>query len=177
MPEKNILSEFNFFSDLTMQELDLLASKCEELDFNTDDIVFHFEKPAEHFYGLISGEVELSLVFTDKVLKTEVEYEEAVQARIVDQQKQIVVDTVFPGQVFGWASIIGDGKRTVTARCLEPSRAFAIAASDLYAMFDADPSLGYRMIKRMAYIISKRLKTRTDKLIEAWVEAFDVDNI
>ena len=72
MPEKNILSEFSFFSDLTLQELDLLASKCEELDFNKDDIVFHFEKPAEHFYGLIAGEVELSLVFTDKVLKTEV---------------------------------------------------------------------------------------------------------
>ena len=177
MPQKNILSAFNFFSDLTMQELDLLASKCEELEFNTDDIVFHFEKPAEHFYGLIEGEVELSLVYTDKVLKTEVEYEEAVHARMVDQQKQIVVDTVLPGQVFGWASIIGDGRRTVTARCMAASRVFAITAADLNAMFDADPTMGYRLIKRMANIISRRLKNRTDKLIEAWVEAFDVDKI
>jgi CRP-like cAMP-binding protein len=177
MPDKINLSEFNFFSDLTSQELDLLASKCEELEFNTDDIVFHFEKPAEHFYGLIDGEVELSLVFTDKVLKTEVEYEEAVHARMVDQEKQIVVDTVYPGQVFGWASIIGDGQRTVTARCMESSRIFAIAASDLNTIFDANPSLGYRLIKRMANIISKRLKNRTNKLIEAWVEAFDVNNI
>ena len=177
MPEKNILSEFNFFSDLTQRELDLLATKCEELEFNADDIVFHSEKPAEHFYGLIDGEVELSLLFTDKVLKTEVEYEKSVHARMVDQEKQIVVDTVFPGQVFGWASIIGDGRRTVTARCMASSRIFSIAASDLNAMFDADPSLGYRLIKRMADIVSKRLKNRTDKLIEAWVEAFDVGEI
>jgi CRP-like cAMP-binding protein len=177
MSEKNILSEFNFFSDLTPQELDLLATKSEQLEFNSDDIVFHSEKPAEHFYGLIDGEIELSLFFTDKVLKTEVEYEESVHARIVDQEKQIVVDTVFPGQVFGWASVIGDGQRTVTARCTESSRIFAIAASDLNAMFDANPSLGYRLIKRMANIISKRLKNRTDKLIEAWVEAFDVGEI
>ena len=177
MPDKKILSEFNFFSGLTPQELDLLASKCEELEYNTDDIVFHFEKPAEHFYGLIDGEVELSLVFTDKVLKTEVEYEEAVHARMVDEEKQIVVDTVFPGQVFGWASMIGSGRRTVTARCTEASRIFKIAAADLNAIFDADPSLGYRLIKRMADIVAKRLKNRTDRLIETWVEAFDVDQI
>ena len=177
MTQKNILSEFNFFSELTQQELDLLASKSEELTFKTNDIVFKSDGPAEHFYGLIDGEIELSLVFTDRVLKTEVEYEKSVHTRVVDQKKQIVVDSVFPGQVFGWASIIGDGKRTVTARCLEASRVFAIPASDLFALFDTDPSLGYRLVKRMANIIAKRLKNRTDKLIEAWVEAFDVDQI
>ena len=177
MPEKNILSEFNFFSDLTQQELDLLATKCEELEFNADDIVFHYEKPAEHFYGLIDGEVELSLFFTDKVLKTQVEYEEAVHAQIVDQEKQIVVDTVLPGQVFGWTAIIGVSRRTVTARCTESSRIFAIPTSDLNALLDADHSLGYRLMRRMAEIVSKRLKNRTDRLIETWVEAFDVDEI
>jgi hypothetical protein len=60
---------------------------------------------------------------------------------------------------------------------MDSSRIFAIAASDLNAMFDADPGLGYRVIKRMANIISKRLKNRTDKLIEAWVEAFDIGEI
>ena len=177
MPDKNILKGFTFFSDLTPEALDKIASKCEELTFNTDDIVFRFEEPAQHFYGLIEGEVELSLVFTDRVLKTEIEYEEAVHAKMVDQEKQIVVDTVFPAQVFGWASIIGGGQRTVTARCTEPCRIFAIPAADLTALFDADHTMGYLLIKRMADIISRRLKNRTDKLIETWVEAFDIGEI
>ena len=75
------------------------------------------------------------------------------------------------------ASIVGSGQRTVTAQCTAESRIFAIPAADLMAMFDADHSLGYFIMKRMAGIISKRLKNRTDKLIEAWVEAFDVDQI
>ena len=132
------------------------------------------EKVRELQFDLQRSEVQFAigdLVFVG------VEFEEAVHARMVDQEKQIVVDTVFPGQVFGWASIIGDGRRTVTARCMEASRIFAIAAADLNALFDADPSMGYRLIKRMANIISKRLKNRTDKLIEAWVEAFDVGEI
>jgi CRP-like cAMP-binding protein len=177
MSDKNILQGFKFFSELTPEALDKLASKSEQLKFDTDDIVFRFEEPAEHFYGLIEGEVELTLVFTDKVLKTEIEYEQAVHARMVDQERQIVVDTVYPAQVFGWASIIGSGKRTVTARCTEPCRAFAIPAAEMMAMFDADHTMGYLLMRRMADIISKRLKNRTEKLIETWVEAFDVGEI
>lgn len=177
MLHKKILQGFKFFSDLTPEALDKLASKSEELEFDTDDIVFRFEAPAEHFYGLIEGEVELTLVFTDRVLKTEIEYERAVHARMVDQERQIVVDTVYPAQVFGWASIIGSGSRTVTARCTERCRVFAIPAAELMAMFDADNTMGYLLMRRMADIISKRLKNRTEKLIEAWVEAFDVGEI
>lgn len=177
MADRNLLKGFKFFSDLTPETLDNIALKCEELEFNSDDIVFRFEEPAEHFYGLIEGEVELSLVFTDRVLKTEIEYEEAVHARMVDKEKQIVVDTVYPHQVFGWASVIGSGTRTVTARCKEPSRVFAIPAAELKAMFEADHTLGYLLIKRMADIVSRRLKHRTDRLIETWVEAFDVGEI
>jgi len=177
MPDKDLLSKFNFFSDLTPEELDALASKCDVLGFKANDTVFHFEEPAEHFYGLVDGGVELSLVFIDKVLKTQVEYEEAVHAQIVDQEKHIVVDTVLPGQVFGWTAIIGVSRRTVTARCTESSRIFAIPASDLNALLDADHSLGYRLMRRMAEIVSKRLKNRTDRLIETWVEAFDIGEI
>ena len=177
MSDKNLLQGFKFFSDLTPEALDKVASKSEELEFTPDDIVFRFEEPAEHFYGLIEGEVELTLVFTDRVLKTEIEYEQSVHARMVDQERQIVVDTVHPAQVFGWASIIGSGARTVTARCTEPSRVFAIPAAELKAMFDADHTMGYLLMRRMADINSKRLKNRTEKLIETWVEAFDVGEI
>jgi CRP-like cAMP-binding protein len=177
MLDKDLLRRFKFFSDISPEALDSIASKCELRESKAGDTLFRFEEPAEHLYGLIEGEVELSLVFTDRVLKTEVEYEEAVHARIVDQEKQIVVDAVQPGQVFGWASIIGSGQRTVTAQFTEKSRIFAVAAADLKAMFDADHSLGYFLMKRLAGIISKRLNKRTDKLIETWVEAFDVGKI
>lgn len=177
MPEQNLLSAFKFFSDVDPKTLDVIAQKAEVLDFKSEDVVFRFEEPAEHFYGLLQGEVELSLVFKDKVLKTDIEYEEAIQARMVDKEKLIVVDTVLPGQVFGWASLVGPGKRTVTAMCSAPSRIIALAAADLRSMFEQDHTLGYFIMKRMSAIISKRLKNRTDKLIETWVEAFDVDQI
>ena len=177
MPDQNLLSGFKFFSEVDPKTLDVMAQKAEILDLKSEDVVFRFEEPAEHFYGLLEGEVELSLVFKDKVLKTDIEYEEAIQSRMVDKEKLIVVDTVLPGQVFGWASLVGPGKRTVTALCSESSRIVALAAVELRSMFEQDHTLGYIIMKRMSAIISKRLKNRTDKLIETWVEAFDVDQI
>lgn len=175
--EKNILEKFKFFSEVPPQTLEAIGRKGALLEFSADDLIFKYNDPAEHLYGLVKGEVDLSLVFTDKVLKTEIEYEESIQASMVDEEKSIVIDTVLPGQVFGWASLVGPKRRTVTARCTEPVKAIALAAEDLTAMFAADHYLGYVIMKKLSGIIAKRLKNRTDKLIETWVEAFDGDAI
>jgi toluene monooxygenase system ferredoxin subunit len=174
---KNLLAGFKFFSDVAPEALEMIARKGEVLELEPEEVIFHFKEPAENFYGLIKGEVDLSIVFTDKVLQTDIEYEESIQASLVDEEKWIVVDTVYPGQVFGWASLVGPGRRTVTAQCTEASRVIAIAAVDLKTMLEEDHSLGYLIMTKLSNIISNRLKNRTDKLIETWVEAFDVDKI
>jgi len=174
---ENILAGFKFFSEVVPETLEMIAQKGEVLEFGPGDVIFHYNEPAEHIYGLLEGEVDLSIVFKDKVLKTEIEYEEAIQARVVDEEKPIVIDTVFPGQIFGWASLVGPARRTVTAGCTEDCRVVAIAAADLAAMFAGDHYLGYVIMKKLSGIIARRLKNRTDKLIETWVEAFDGDAI
>jgi CRP-like cAMP-binding protein len=141
MPEKNLLAGFSFFSDVDSDTLEAISKKAEILEFDAGDVIFHYEAPSTHLYGLLEGEVDLILVFKDKVLKTDIEYEEAIQATMVDEEKEIIVDTVAPGQVFGWSSIVGSGKRTVTAECLEASRIISIPADKLKAMFDKDHTL------------------------------------
>jgi len=174
---KNIFAEFKFFNEVSPETMEVIGQKGELLEFGPDDVIFHIDEPAEHLYGLVEGEVDLSIVFKDKVLKTEIEYEEAIQARMVDEEKSIVIDTVLPNQIFGWASIVGPGRRTVTARCTEPTKVIALAAKDLKQMFAEDHFLGYVVMKKLGDIIARRLKNRTDKLIETWVEAFDGDAI
>ena len=175
--EKNLLAGFKFFSEVVPETLEMIVQKGEVLEFGTGDVIFHLDEPAEHIYGLLEGEVDLSIVFKDKVLKTEIEYEEAIHARMVDEEKSIVIDTVLPDQIFGWASLVGPARRTVTAGCTEDCRVVAIAAADLQAMFAKDHYLGYVIMKKLADIIARRLKMRTEKLIETWVEAFDGDAI
>ena len=177
MTAQNLLSDFKFFSEVQPDSLEAIARLGEIVEYNSGDAIFRFDEPAIYLYGLIEGEVDLSLVFRDKVLKTEIEYEEAIQASMVEKEKSIVVDTVYPGQVFGWASLVGPARRTVTAHCAQASRIITLPAAELRTMFDANPALGYVIMSKLSDIISKRLKKRTEKLIETWVEAFDVDAI
>ena len=174
---KNLLAGFKFFSEVVPEALEMIAQNCEVLEFGTGDVIFQFDEPANRLYGLLEGEVDLSIVFKDKVLKTEIRYEESIKASIVDEEKSIVIDTVLPGQIFGWASLVGPARRTVTAGCTENCRVVAVTATDLQAMFAKDHYLGYVIMKKLSDIIAKRLKNRTDKLIETWVEAFDGDAI
>lgn len=177
MIETNLLAGFKFFGDVPPEKLEQIARTGDILTFKADEVIFRYDEPAAHLYGVLEGEVGLSVVFKDKVLKTEIEYEEAIQAEIVEEEKSIMVDSVRPGLVFGWASLVGPGRRTVTAHCLKAARVIALPAAELRAMLEADPTLGYVIMKKMSDIISKRLKKRTEKLIEAWVEAFDVNRI
>jgi CRP-like cAMP-binding protein len=174
---KSLLEGFKFFSDVAPDTLEMIAREGEVLELEPEEIVFHFKERAENFYGLIKGEVDLSIVFTDRVLQTDIEYEESIQASLVDEERWIVVDTVYSGQVFGWASLVGPGHRTVTAQCTEASRVIAIPALEVMSMMEEDQSLGYVIMTKLSNIISKRLKNRTDKLIETWVEAFDSNKI
>ncbi len=177
MTSTNPLAGFKFFENVQPDTLEALSGTGEIITFAAGDVIFQFNDPATYLYGLIEGEVALNVVYTDKVLKTEVEFEEAIQARIVEEEKSIVVDTVRPGQVFGWAAVVGEARRTVTARCSEDCRLIALPASELKKMFEADNTLGYVLMAKLGDIIAKRLKKRTEKLIETWVEAFDVDEI
>jgi hypothetical protein len=52
-----------------------------------------------------------------------------------------------------------------------------VEADDLKAMNDQDPTLGYAIMEKLAVVIAQRLQKRTDTLIEAWGEAFDVDKV
>ena len=177
MPQKNILDGFSFFSDVEPETLEAIAQKGEIVEFKAQDVIFQVDEPATHFYGLLEGEIDLILIFKDRVLKTDIEYEEAIQATIVDEEKEIIVDTVAEGQVFGWASVVGPSKRTVKAECSQNCRVIAIPADALKDMFDKDHTLGYAIMHRLCDIIAKRLRNRTDKLIEAWGEAFDIASI
>ena len=85
MTEKHLLAGFKFFSDLAPEALELIAQKGKVMELEPEDVIFHYKEPAEHFYGLLKGEVDLSIVFTDRVLKTDIEYEESIQASLVDE--------------------------------------------------------------------------------------------
>ena len=181
MLDKAQLAKFDIFSNVAQDKLSVIAQACELLEFAENDVIFSEEDTAENLCGVIDGEVELSIMFKDHVLKAvplkDIKYEEENLSRLEIFEKPIVVDTIESGEIFGWSSSVSPGLRTATARCSKASKVFAISGAKLKAMFDENPAMGYAIMEKMSEIIAKRLKNRTDKLVEAWGQAFGVDKV
>ena len=177
MINKEMLSKMKIFSGVQGEKLSEIASKCSLMETKADEVIFKQGDEARDFYGLLEGEVELSLVFKDEFLRLDIRYEYSIIAKREIVEKPIVVETIHPGEVFGWSSVVTDGRWTAGARCSKPSRIFSIPAKIFKSILDKDPSLGYAVMQNLNEVVSSRLQHRTDKLIEAWGEAFDLNKI
>jgi len=177
MLEKELFKGFSFFSDIPQEHLLEIAQWGKVLEFDLNEIIFHDGENAFDLYGVVDGEVELSLVVTDKLLKTDIQYEESIRTHIETIEKDIIVDSIEPGEIFGWSALIKPRLFTTTAKCSKSARIISLPADKFKAAFDKNPQVGLVFMERLAEIISQRLKNRTDKLIEGWSQAFDVNRI
>lgn len=177
MIDQTTLSRFGFLADLPAGVLSDLAAVSRLLSFEPSKVIFRSGDEADTLYGVIEGEVELSLEALEKNLDAQVEFEEAVHRRVMEKASQISVDTARPGNVFGWSALTGSPRRTVTATCSRPAKVAAIPAQSLKAICERDHTLGYALMKRLVDIIAKRLDNRNQRLIEVWVETFGVSRV
>jgi len=177
MIEKELFEGFPIFSDIPQEHLSEIAQWGKVLEFDLNEIIFRDGENAFDLYGVVDGEVELSLMVRDKILKTDIQYEESIQTHIETIEKDIIVDSIEPGEIFGWSSFIEPRLFTTTAKPTKSNRIISLPADKFKAIFDKNPQVGYVFMQRLTEIISQRLRNRTNKLIESWSEAFDANRV
>lgn len=177
MLEKDLLKRFPIFSDILQEHLSEIAQWGEVLEFDLNETIFHEGENALALYCVVDGEVELSLMVRDKILKTDIQYEESIRTLIKTIEKHIIVDLIEPGEIFGWSAFIKPRLFTTTAKCSKSTRMISLPADKLKSIFNKNPQIGYVFMERLAEIISQRLKNRTNKLIESWSQAFDTNRV
>ena len=181
MVTNDLVKRFSVFSKVSEEMITRIAKCCEVMEFDSKQRIFGEGDIATAVYGVLDGEVELSIRVKDEILKTEIKYEESLQSRIETIEKSIVVDSIAPGEIFGWSAMIPPGVLTSTAICSAPApattRLLALPARDLKTLFDADVHLGYFFMVQLSQIVSNRLRNRTRRLIESWGQAFAVNKI
>jgi CRP-like cAMP-binding protein len=172
MVETSQLSGFSIVADMPSELLAEIARSATIKSFKRGEVLFEEGDMATELFGLLEGEVELSVLFRDRVLKTEVRHEEYVHKRVEIIEKEMVFETVAPGEVFAWSALIAPHQLTSIARCNAPTQLIALPVDALEAIFARAPQAGAVFMKRLAEVIAQRLRHRTDRLIESWYQAF-----
>jgi len=68
------------------------------------------------------------------------------------------------GQIFGWSALVEPQKYSASAVCMEDSTVIAIKAADLLALLEQFPAAGFVVMRRLAAIVSSRLRDTQQQL-------------
>lgn len=177
MDRHDALAAFGFFSGISRERLAEIESFSVIQAYEEDEVVFMGNEPAKNLYGLVSGEITLSILFKEEIVTRDVKWEEYKQTQVEVFEKPVVVENVTAGEIFGWSALVEPARMTATARCAAAGEVLLIPADKLKAMFGRDPELGYLLSSRIGNIIARRLNSRTQKLVDAWCTLFETGRI
>ncbi|NUQ71201.1 MAG: cyclic nucleotide-binding domain-containing protein [Chthonomonadales bacterium] len=141
------LSEHPFFQDLDDEALKTVAGCASNVRMDPGKILFREGEEADRFYLIREGSVVL------EVFNLEL--------------GSLPLQTLEAGQVVGWSWLVPPYRWRFDARCVTDVRAFALDGLCLRAKCEADPHLGYELLKRFAMLIDQRLQATRRQLVEA----------
>lgn len=133
-----VLRSFPYFAGVSPETLKAVAEATEERTFLPGQPLFREGDPARALYILRAGEVDI------------------VYQHHVDEGR--VVDTVVAGDLIGWSALVEPYRCTATAVPRASGRAVCIDAAGIRKLCERDHMLGYRLLKEVAGMLSRRLQ-------------------
>lgn len=146
MVSTQILSQFGLFKGLDGNQLNKVAELCNERTFDAGALCFVQGKPATEIHLCRSGNVDI-IVRLNQPWGIEV-----------------TVHTAGAGEVFGWSALVEPRIYTASARCAEKTQDIYIKGSDLFGLFEKNPTAGYLVMSNLSAVISSRLTESRQKL-------------
>jgi len=141
-----LITQQPFFKGLNSQQLQLLAASALEMKFETGATIFDEGSPANRFYLILTGRVELSSEMEDRNV--------------------IPIQTLEPGNDLGWSWLFPPYSMHFTARALEPTTAIFFYGTRLRELCEQDHELGYQIMKRIAEVATQSLGATQRRLMQ-----------
>lgn len=133
-----ILARAGIFTDLAPAQLDRVAELCRLEEHAQDNRIYNLGDAAVDLYVLVDGTVRFTIGIGPR---------QASAGEIIRR-----------GEVFGWAALVeGAQRRIATAYCLTPAMVLAVDGNALLGLMDGDTGMGYRVMKRLACLITGKL--------------------
>jgi CRP-like cAMP-binding protein len=141
-----LIAKQPFLKGLNSQQLQQLAGSALEMKFETGTTIFEEGSPANRFYLILTGRVELSSEMEDRNV--------------------IPVQTLGPGDDLGWSWLFPPYSMHFTARALEPTTAIFFYGTRLREQCEQDHELGYQLMKRIAEVATQSLRATQRRLMK-----------
>lgn len=112
-----------------------LMALGESQTFKPNHVIFRQGEPAEYFYILVKGKVDIS----------------------VGEIGHTVYTVSNPGEVFGWSCVLGRGQYSATAEAKQESTVTRIKGKEVKGFLEKDPAVGMIFYRTVAAVLVNRL--------------------
>jgi len=148
-----LLRGHRFFAGLEPAYLSLLAGCAANEVFPADSFLFREGDPAETFYLIREGKLALEIAAPGR--------------------GALVVQTLGPGDVAGFSWLIAPHHWEFDGRAVERVLAVRMDGACLRGKCDADPRLGYELMRRFAGLSAARLQATRLQLLDVYGHVHD----
>jgi CRP-like cAMP-binding protein len=145
------LAEVQALQALAAEHRETLAGCARHCRFETGDLIMREGQPADAFYVIRHGMV---------ALETRVPHRGAV-----------VVQTLHAGDLLGWSWLVPPYRTAFDARSVGTTRAISFDGACLRGKCDADPALGYALLKLLSGVFVERLQDTRLRLLDLYGRA------
>ncbi len=136
-----------FLLAMSPAHLDALATCAMPTRFEAGQLIFREGEIANRFYLLTEGRVQLEAEAADR--------------------PGIPVAELNAGDVLGWSWLFPPYTWNFTARAIEPVKALFFYGTWLRERCEAEPALGYELMKRTSALVIRRLQATRQQLVRA----------
>ena len=142
------LNQFQIFDDLSDDQINQFHSALKEVTIDKGKQFITEGEQGDSIYLLLSGSVEINQALTLSMNKGESD----------NREKAILKLTSEMHPQFGEMSIFNEGdRRTANVRAETTCTLARLDKSDLYSICDANPEIGYKVMRNLGRIISGNL--------------------
>lgn len=140
----NFLKQSEIFYQFTPTQLELVANLCQEVTFNSGDIIFQENSGSKELYVIAQGEVDILI---NRINTGDLEKRETVIARLRR------------GQSFGEVALVDEGLRSASARAAQKETLLLVIPREKIIMLcETYPQLGYRLMHNLAADLAMKIR-------------------
>lgn len=143
-----LLTECSAFDGLPRDYLELIAGCGTNRTFRAGELLMHEGEAAETFFVIRHGAVALETY--------------------VPQRGPLMIETLHDDDLLGWSWLVAPDHAQFDARALGVVRTVAFDGACLRGKCEADPVLGYELMKRFAAVLAERLEATRIRLIDVY---------
>jgi len=142
------LKTHSIFKGMSDEQVKTLARSAGARTYEAGDCLFKQDQSAAHCYIVVSGRVSVEIPSI--------------------YGPPLIVQSIADEGVLGWSWLIPPYKWTFEAIAEVPTEVIEFDGQALRDACEADPELGYQLMKRFAGLMSLRLHEAREKMMENW---------